>query len=70
MSWYKKADAQYRQFVDGAIENALWLIQIGDIENIDQLIDHIKTEYRANVPSSIYDSMSREVYERLKDELV
>ena len=69
MSWYKKAD-KLQQFIDKVVEDMLWLIQIGEIENVYELMDRIKTNYRDNTPPNIYDGMVNGVCERLKDELV
>ncbi len=70
MSWYKKADQNFQDLVNSAVEEMEYMINIGEIESDDDFIDFLKTNYRANMDDKIFEAMATEVYERLKNELV
>jgi len=70
MNWYKRANDKYREFVDDVVENMQWMINTGEIENIYDLTNRIKTDYSADIPERIFEAIYNEVCERLKNELV
>jgi len=70
MNWYKRAEKSFEEFVQGVVEEMIWFKNIGEIENIYDVMDRIKTDYRADTPPHIYEAMIKEVCKRLENELV
>ncbi len=70
MSWYKKADQNFQDLVNSAVEEMEYMINIGEIVSVDGFIDFLKTNYKANMDDKIFEALATEVYERLKNELV
>jgi hypothetical protein len=49
------------------IESIQEKINLGEINNIYELLDYLKTEYRANMPEREYEVMSNAVYKHFEN---
>ena len=68
MNWYKQAN-NMQKLINDVIEEMEWYINMGEVITVDDLIDRIKTNYRADMPDDDYRVMSNAVYEQLKNKV-